>query len=137
MQRSVDHIYTVFKDRVAKGRRMDTAMVDSFAQGRVWSGRDALRIGLIDGLGDLDRALASAAKLAKLKDYKIATYPEPVDKFESMMRRFGGVSADASAIKLAIEQQLGEDYQYYLQVKQLKDINGKAMMLMPYQITIR
>lgn len=137
MQRSVDHIYTVFKDRVAKGRHMDTALVDSFAQGRVWSGRDALRIGLIDGLGGLDRALVSAAKLAKLDDYKIATYPEPVDKFESMMRRFGGASANASAIKMAIEQQLGEDYQYYLQVKQLKDMNGRAMMLMPYHITIR
>ncbi|RYD55694.1 MAG: signal peptide peptidase SppA [Sphingobacteriales bacterium] len=137
MQRSVDHIYTVFKERVAKGRRMDTAMVDSFAQGRVWSGRDALRIGLVDGLGGLDRALESAAKLAKLKDYKIATYPEPVDKFESMMRRFGGASVDASALKLAIEQQLGEDYQYYLQVKQLKDMNGRAMMMMPFNITVR
>lgn len=137
MQASVDHIYTIFKSRVAKGRRMDINLVDSFAQGRVWSGRDALRIGLVDALGGLDRAMASAAKLAKLDDYQLTTYPEPVDKLKSIMRRFNGAaSAETAAMKLMLEKEMGTDYQYIRQIKNLRNMNGKAMMQMPFNISV-
>jgi protease-4 len=134
MQRSVDNIYTIFKSRVADGRKMDVAMVDSFAQGRVWSGRDALQIGLVDALGDLDRAVASAATLAKLKDYNLVTYPEPNDKFEMMMKRFGGASASQQSIKTMLQKEFGVDYEYYIQLQQLRNMNGRAMMLMPFHM---
>lgn len=136
MQRSVDAIYSVFKGRVATGRKLDAAVVDSIAQGRVWTGTDALRIGLIDAYGDLNRAIASASKLAKLKDYQVVTYPEPHDKFELMLRRFKGSSASAAVMKAAIEKELGTDYEYYKQVKELRDMNGKVLMAMPFKLNI-
>lgn len=137
MQRSIDNIYTIFKSRVAQGRRMTVDNVDSIAQGRVWTGSDALRIGLVDAIGDLDRAIASAAKLAKIDDYQVSTYPEPVDRFEAMMRRFKGSSVSAEVMKAAMEEEMGSDYQYYKQVKALRGMNGKALMAMPYSLTVK
>lgn len=132
VQRSVDNIYMIFKSRVATGRKMDIALVDSFAQGRVWSGTDALGIKLVDGLGDLDRAIASAASLAKLKDYDVVTYPEPVDKFESLMRRFKG--NNASVAEQMVKAEFGKEYDWYKQLKQLRRMNGAAMALMPFSM---
>lgn len=132
VQRSVDNIYMIFKSRVATGRKMDITLVDSFAQGRVWSGTDALSIKLIDGLGDLDRAIASAASLAKLKDYDVVTYPEPVDKFESLMRRFKG--NNASVAEQMVKAEFGKEYDWYKQLKELRRMNGAAMALMPFSM---
>ncbi len=132
VQRSVDNIYTIFKSRVAAGRKMDVAMVDSFAQGRVWSGTDALQIKLIDGLGNLDRAIASAAALAKLKDYNTVTYPEPIDKFENMLKRFKG--NNASIAEQVVKKEFGKEYDWYRQLKQLQKMNGGVMALMPFSI---
>jgi protease-4 len=132
VQRSVDNIYMIFKGRVANGRKMDIALVDSFAQGRVWSGTDALGIKLVDGLGDLDRAIASAASLAKLKDYDVVTYPEPVDKFESLMRRFKG--NNASIAEQMVKAEFGKEYDWYKQLKELRRMNGAAMAMMPYSM---
>ncbi|MBN8672363.1 MAG: signal peptide peptidase SppA [Chitinophagales bacterium] len=132
VQRSVDNIYMIFKSRVATGRKMDIALVDSFAQGRVWSGTDALGIKLVDGLGDLDRAIASAASLAKLKDYDVVTYPEPVDKFESLMRRFKG--NNASVAEQMVKAEFGKEYDWYKQLKELRRMNGAAMAMMPYSM---
>jgi protease-4 len=134
MQRSVDNIYTTFKSRVAAGRKLSMADVDSFAQGRVWTGTDALSIHLVDALGGLDRAIASAAKLAKLTDYKISTYPEPVDKFESMMKKLGGKNASAEVVKAALQHEAGEEYGWYKQIKELRSMSGKAMMLLPFHM---
>ncbi|HLO71863.1 MAG TPA: signal peptide peptidase SppA [Flavipsychrobacter sp.] len=132
VQRSVDNIYMIFKSRVATGRKMDIALVDSFAQGRVWSGTDALSIKLVDGLGDLDRAIASAASLAKLKDYDVVTYPEPVDKFESLMRRFKG--NNASVAEQMVKAEFGKEYDWYKQLKELRRMNGAAMAMMPFSM---
>lgn len=132
VQRSVDNIYMIFKSRVATGRKMDIALVDSFAQGRVWSGTDALSIKLVDGLGDLDRAIASAASLAKLKDYDVVTYPEPVDKFESLMRRFKG--NNASVAEQMAKAEFGKEYDWYKQLKELRRMNGAAMAMMPFSM---
>ncbi len=132
VQRSVDNIYMIFKSRVATGRKMDITLVDSFAQGRVWSGTDALSIKLVDGLGDLDRAIASAATLAKLKDYDVVTYPEPVDKFESLMRRFKG--NNASVAEQMVKSEFGKEYNWYKQLKELRRMNGAAMALMPFSM---
>jgi len=137
MQRSVDNIYTIFKSRVAAGRKMDVGLVDSFAQGRVWTGTDALEIHLVDALGGLDRAIASAATLAKLKDYKIATYPASVDKFETMMKKLGGKNASAEVVKVAMQQEMSEEYGWLKQLKELRTMNGKALMLLPFQMVTK
>ncbi len=135
MQRSVDNIYSIFKSRVATGRKIDPVMVDSIAQGRVWTGTDALQIHLVDALGDLPRAVKSAASIAKLSDYKIVTYPAPVDKFETLLKRING-NADEAAVKAmqsAMKSEMGEEYQWYKRLKNLKDMSGKAMMLLPFE----
>ena len=137
MQASVDTIYSIFKRRVADGRKMDVAVVDSFAQGRVWSGTTAMKIGLVDGLGGLDRALYSAAKKAGLSSYQVVTYPEPIDKFQSLMRQFKGVSVASDAVKAAMAEQIGRDFDYIQQIRSFYNMNGRAQMAMPFQVTIR
>lgn len=82
LQKYVNHGYSLFLKRVADGRsaaghKMTIAEVDKIAQGRVWTGRKALEIGLVDQLGNLNDAVAYAAKLAKTKDYTVDDYPAP------------------------------------------------------------
>ena len=77
--------YDLFLKRVAEGRGMTVEEVDSIAQGRVWTGHQALGIKLVDRLGTLEDAVAEAAKLAKLEDYSITTAPAAVEWFENLM----------------------------------------------------
>lgn len=138
VQRSVDTIYAIFKRRVATARKMSEAAVDSIAQGRVWTGQDAIGIGLVDRLGGLDRAVKSAAALAKLKedDYGISTYPERVDRFSSMLRRMGGASA-AVAVEAALIAELGEDAAVLRQLQALRKMHGKAQAAMPWRVVVQ
>ena len=133
MQSTIDTIYGTFKNHVVRGRRLAAVTVDSIAQGRVWTGSDALQIGLVDGLGGLDRALKSAAAKAKLSSYSVTTYPEPVDKFQSMIRRFkGGSPLGSAAIEAAIGKELKDNFVLYQQVRWLRRISGRAQMMMPF-----
>jgi len=136
MQAGVDTIYSTFKGRVSVGRRLAPEMVDSIAQGRVWTGAAALQIGLVDAMGDMERALKSAAAKAKLGDYQVVTYPEPVDKFESLIRRMKGNPLTAVSVKAALEKELGQDYEYYKQIQDLRKMNGRTQMAMPYRFTV-
>jgi protease-4 len=138
MQSVIDTIYHTFKSRIAEGRHMDIGMVDSIAQGRVWTGTDAKSIGLVDGIGGLDRALHAAASRAKLSEYRVVSYPEPVDRFKAMLRRLSNspLSSDA-AVKAAITHELQDNFALYQQVQWLKQINGKAQMMMPFTPEIR
>jgi protease-4 len=137
MQANVDNIYQIFMSRVAAGRKMQIADVDSVAQGRVWTGTDALRLGLVDALGGLDRALQSASSKAKIKEYRVVTYPEPVDKFESLMRSLKGASVATVAAEATIKKEMSEEYKYYQQIKKLHGMNGKAMMAMPFMMSVK
>lgn len=137
MQRSVDHIYTIFKGHVAKGRNMKPEDVDAIAQGRVWSGADAVQNGLADAYGDIDRAVKSAAALAGVTDYSVATYPKVVDDFEVLLKRLGGKEDVAAAVKAGIEESIGEEYPFIQQLKMLKNMNGTRMMLMPFTLSIQ
>lgn len=136
MQQSVDQIYGIFKTRVANGRHIPMPQVDSIAQGRVWTGVDALRLHLIDAYGDLDRALASAASIAHVKDYSVVSYPSPVDKLELFLQKFKGSNASAIA-KSYMQEQMNAEFIWLKKIHQLKQIQGKAQMLMPFQLTIQ
>ena len=137
MQNSVDTVYERFKNHVVAGRKLSQANVDSIAQGRVWTGTDAMGIGLVDGLGGTERAIASAAKMAGLSDYKVVTYPAPYDKLNALLKRFGAKTEASAAVKAAIKEEVGEEYQWYEQVKGLRKMNGKALMMMPYVMTVQ
>jgi protease-4 len=132
MQSSVDSVYSLFKNHVATGRRLTASDVDTISQGRVWTGSDALDIGLVDCLGGLDRAIASAATMAKIKDYKVVTYPEPTDKLNAIMRKFSDNANTSKNIKAALKEELDEEYEWYQKIRDLRKINGKAMMTMPF-----
>lgn len=84
MQAYVERGYRLFLKRVADGRKMTTAEVDSIAQGRVWTGRQAKSLKLVDRLGTLEDAIAEAARLAKAGEYSVARYPQPTDWLEQL-----------------------------------------------------
>lgn len=106
MQAMVERGYKLFISRVAAGRKMTTARVDSIGQGRVWTGQQALGLGLVDKIGTLEDAVAYAARLAKLKDYSQAAYPEPASWMETFMQQAKGDSYLERKARLA----LGEFY---------------------------
>ncbi len=125
MQKMIDRIYADFISKVALGRKLTIEQVDSIAQGRVWAGIDAKKIGLVDEFGGLKEAIAIAAKKAHLEEYKITNLPEQKDPFEKILKSFG-----ASTSAYFVKQQLGEDYKYYEQVKKIQHMHGvKARML--------
>jgi protease-4 len=137
MQRSIDTIYAHFKKHVTEGRHLAANDVDSIAQGRVWTGSDALGIGLVDAIGGLDRAIESAARLAKVTGYKVITYPEPSDKFQTLMRGLSASTDAKAAVKEVIKEEMGQGYSWYEQLQELSTMNGKALMMMPFVPTIR
>lgn len=81
----INQVYQTFLTRVAMGRNMSKAQVHEIAQGRVWSGAEAKEIGLVDHLGGLETALARAAALAEIEDYKTIAYPKFEEDFESIL----------------------------------------------------
>ena len=87
MQRNVEEFYTVFVGRVAKGRGLTCEHVDSIARGRVWTGHDALQLGLVDALGGLDDAISIAADSAGISDYRVVDYPAAENLLTELMNR--------------------------------------------------
>ncbi|RYY98508.1 MAG: signal peptide peptidase SppA [Chitinophagaceae bacterium] len=131
-QREVDRIYSVFKQRVATGRRKDIAYIDSIAQGRVYSGSRALELGLVDRIGSLDDAVRCAAKLAKSKSYRLREYPEEKGWFSDLLDR----EKEEPAVQL--QQQLGAEQ--YAAFRQLVDLNRLCRIpqaRMPFQVQVR
>lgn len=88
IQSMIDHVYDDFTQIVSKGRKLPLEKVEQLAQGKVYSGLSAQKNGLIDGFGGLDYCIAAAAKKSKLKDFRVAHYPEPEDPFEQFMKLF-------------------------------------------------
>lgn len=130
IQREVDHIYDVFTGKVAAGRKMKLAKVDSIGQGRIWSGTDAKTIGLIDEFGGLSKAIELAAELANTKSYKLVNLPEQKDPFEQIIDELFG--NDPSTL---IQQALGEDFKYYQYLKEIRDMKGvQTRMLYDFSI---
>lgn len=129
----VETIYKTFTTRVAVGRKMTVAQVDSIAQGRVWSGTDALKIGLVDKIGNMDDALKEAAKLAKVKEYRIINFPEYEKNFEDVLAQFGLAQSREALLK----QELGaENYAAFLRLKHLQQLKG-IQALLPYELNIK
>lgn len=85
---SIKKVYETFKLKVSEGRNLTLDEVESIAQGRVWTGKQALNIGLIDSLGDLNLAIEGAAKLADIKEFNIIEYPKRKASFESLIQDF-------------------------------------------------
>jgi protease-4 len=128
----VEHIYKTFVSHVAEGRKMSFAQVDSIAQGRVWSGSQALKIGLVDKIGGLDDALKEAASLAKIKNYKTQNFPEFEKNINDILENLPFAKSKEAFIK----EELGDEtYRLMEQIKRMQSQKGVQAM-MPFEITI-
>lgn len=129
MQASVEEIYATFTKRVADGRHLRVTYVDSIGQGRVWAGSDALQLGLVDALGNLDAAVAKAAKLASLDKYDVVYYPAKKDWFSMIF------NMKDDAVDAAVREKMGQFYDMYNGVQQVLESSG-VQARMPMIITI-
>ncbi|MEI6436107.1 MAG: signal peptide peptidase SppA [Bacteroidota bacterium] len=130
IQREVDHIYNVFTGKVADGRKLSREKVDDIGQGRIWSGVDAEKLGLIDEFGGLTKAVEIAAKLAKVKDYRTISLPEQKEWFQELIDQITGNDPSAK-----IREVLGPDYRYYQYFKEIREMNGiQARLLLDINI---
>lgn len=109
----IDRGYNLFRQRVATGRKMTTDQVEAIAQGHVFLGQDALKIKLVDELGGLDKAVAKAAQLAKLKEYHTAEYPAPLSFTDQLLAE----TSRGNYLDEQLRAFLGEYYEPFLLLK--------------------
>ena len=130
LQANVERTYNTFTGIVAGGRAMSQPAVDSIGQGRVWSGADAIGIGLIDSFGGLNDAVREAAKLAGIEEYRTIERPEKVDFYTALLQDMTG------EMRLrAIRNELGGASKYYFELRELLSVEG-IQARMPYIIDI-
>jgi protease-4 len=131
LQNSVNRGYDEFTKAVADGRHKTQAYINSIGQGRVWTGEQAIKIGLVDRLGNLNDAIKSAARKAGIKNYEVDAYPEQKGLFSKM-----GNNLSEEMHTRAVKSELGENYVYYEQLKNLTKMLRTPQMRMPYDVVI-
>jgi len=134
IQTEVDQIYTQFKKRVADGRGLTAAQVQTIARGRVWTGSDALKIGLVDKLGGLNDALAFAIKEVKIKDARVQYYPKvKEDPIEDLLEQLSDEDKESVKIKQNAVPKVIDDLTKRLM--KLESYTG-IQMRMPFEIDL-
>ncbi|HEU0064358.1 MAG TPA: signal peptide peptidase SppA, partial [Flavisolibacter sp.] len=131
IQKSIERTYMQFKQRVAEGRKKNIEFIDSIAQGRVWIGADAIKIGLVDKMGNLQDAIDCAVRLSKVGNYTIKEYPEQESWLDNLLNR----RKDEPAA--TIRNELGEEnFKLYQQLIYLKGLAGNAQARLPFEFYI-
>ncbi len=131
IQASIDTIYNIFKTRVANGRKKDIVYIDSIAQGRVWTGKRGIGVGIVDRTGTLQDAVACAARMAKISDYRTKEYPEQKSWLEELTTQ----SFSMQAQQKALIKDIGVDqYNLLKKVNQLKEITGVPQSRLPFTL---
>lgn len=128
MQSMVTSIYDDFTSKVAAGRNMTQANVDSIGQGRVWSGEDAKNIGLVDELGNLDACVKAAASKAGLADYEVKSLPKMIDPFEEFMQQLTGQKQAE-----VLQHILGDQYtnvENFMKITEMRGIQARLPFFM-------
>lgn len=131
LQKEIEDFYKEFVEKVAEGRAMTFEEVDKIGGGHVYSGADALKNGLIDDFGGLEKAIKVAAEEAKLENYRLVKLPEVVDPFTKIMNDLTG-----NAHLKFMEEKLGENFYYYEQMEEVKNMKGIQARL-PFSLLIR
>jgi protease-4 len=131
LQRQIDKVYDVFVKRVADGRQLTTSYVDSIAEGRIWSGVDALHLNLVDTLGGIDVAIKKAAQLANISDYAISERPIMKDFFTEFLEAF----VDNSISMKMKKSNLYQTYTYFQFVESALELKGVQARI-PYIIEV-
>ncbi len=131
----IENTYDTFLQRVAAGRNMSVDEVNEIAQGRVWSGVDAQKLGLVDEIGNLDDAIAAAAEMVELESYGVRKYPKYKSDFERLMDDLGGMKVKVG--EQLVKEELGEDlYQTLKEIKGVTEQKG-IQARMPYTLNIK
>jgi protease IV len=130
IQLGVEKIYDDFITKVAEGRNMTKEQVDEIGQGRVWMGLDALKIGLVDEIGGLNKAIEIAKESAKMDSYTVVDYPKRKDPIEELVKEL----TDNIEAKVLVKA-LGKEYKYYQKVQEISSQTG-IMARMPFEFDI-
>src|SRR5690606_5144276 len=133
---SIETIYDTFLTRVADGRGMTKEQVNEVAQGRVWTGTDAKRLGLVDEIGGLEDAITYAAELGKTEKYNVKNFPV----FEKTLEEYFNENSPFPLMKTReslIKEEIGEEN--YRVIQQIRNMNSRkgVQAMMPYEIIIR
>ena len=132
LQQMVVKTYNDFTGRVAEGRGLTQTYVDSIGQGRVWAGADAIELGLVDQLGDMEDAIAYAVQKAELgSDYKVTEWPKQKDFFTRMMESMN----ESDKLDAAMRQKMGVYYDYLQGLDNLQKNTGIQARL-PFDMVI-
>ncbi|MFB6320417.1 signal peptide peptidase SppA [Saccharicrinis sp. FJH54] len=131
LQAWVERGYNTFLTRCADGRNKTPEEINEIGQGRVWSGEDAKKIDLIDKFGGIDDAIALAAEMAGLKEYRLMELPEQKDFFQQLI---DDLSAEVKTSML--EMRMGENYEIYKKLIHYKGLSG-LQARMPYELNIQ
>ncbi len=130
MQTGVEEVYHTFTSRVSEGRKMDIAKVDEIGGGRVWSGENAMGIGLVDEFGGLDEAIKVAAKKAGIDGYRILELPKQKEAFEEILQDFS-----SQAKVWLFQDELTETFKHYDALKSMLKNQGIEAR-MPYDVEL-
>ncbi len=131
LQANIEKGYDSFTELVAEGRGLRKSFVDSIGQGRVWSGKDALELGLIDEYGGLKRAIELAAEAAEIESYRIRELPTQKDPIQDLIENYMGASAQTKIL----EHEFGAAYKYVKFIKEIASIKGIQARI-PFEIII-
>ncbi|MDP4282194.1 MAG: signal peptide peptidase SppA [Bacteroidota bacterium] len=130
LQAQIERFYDNFITKVADGRKLPKARVDSIGQGRVWNAVDAKKIGLVDEFGGLNDAIGAAAKLANLTSFRTISLPEQKDPWLELINQITGNTEYS-----ILEKELGSDYKYFQIIRDVKDMKG-IQARMPFGISV-
>lgn len=133
MQMEINRGYDLFLSRCAEGRHRTKAQINTIAQGRVWTGSAALKLGLVDKLGGLDVAVSEAARLAKIKDYHLQEYPELGGIFSTFFTQKTTQYIYARFVKSSI----GEYFSTFGLLNRMQYHIDGIQARLPYNLTIR
>ncbi len=134
LQANVNRGYALFRKRVADGRKLPVEQVEQLAQGRVWLGTDAKSIKLVDGLGNLNDAIAKAAQLAKISDYGTQEYPASADWMDQLLDRVSGTSG--SYLDEQLRLTLGDLYKPFMTIRNMKE-KEPVQATLPFMLNIQ
>lgn len=130
MQAMVERGYETFTGRVAMGRKMPIEKVKEIAEGRVWTGKQAKELGLVDQLGNLEAAIKAAAKLAKIEKYNTTNYPAPQPWFQTLLNDKKSGYLDAE-----MRNMLGEYYTTFSLIRNIR-LQDRLQMRLPFEPNI-
>ena len=131
MQNYVNDGYALFLERCAEGRNMSIEEIDKIGQGRVWTGNKAKELGLVDEIGDLDKAVGIAAQKAGLGEYVVKSYPEVTDFMTELLE-----GDEKDYMESAVHKAMGEYYDFIRFVRNVKNA-APIQARMPFELVIR